>query len=376
MKNLFVGIDLHSNNNVVAIIDRDGKRITKKRLLNKLKLTLQFLEPYKDNIGPIAVESTFNWYWLGDGLMDADYDVRLAHPAKIKQYSGLKHTDDVDDAYYLAELLRLNILPEGHIYPQEERPLRDLNRKYRRLIEERTVHILALKSFLNRQYSIHIDSYSLKKLSEEDLREMVPDENRYLCALPHIKLINYLSEILVKLEKDILRQVKLKPPYKKLMTVPGIGKTLATSIALETGSIHRFPTHGDYVSYCRGVSSERFSNNKKKGGNNRKNGNAYLAWAYAEAAVKAKRYCPQAAKYFERKSKKKNKAVAFKSLAAKIEKACYYMMLREEDYDVTRVFKYKPSKLKAKIKGRGNEPERGLNIDSGAPNGQKAATTF
>ncbi len=376
MKKFFVGIDLHSNNHMVAILDRDGKRIGKKRLPNKLESTLRFLEPYKDDIGPIAVESTFNWYWLGDGLIDADYDVRLAHPAEIKQYNGLKHTDDVDDAFFLAQLLQLNILPEGHIYPKDERPLRDLNRKYRRLIEERTSHILALKSFLNRQFSTHLDSYSLKKLSEEDLKKMVPDNNRYLCAQPHIQLINYLTGILMKLEKEILRQVKLKPPYERLMTVPGIGKTLATSIALETGSIHRFPTHGDYVSYCRGVNSERLSNNKKKGANNRKNGNRYLAWAYAEAAVKAKRYCPQAAKYHERKTKKKNAAVAYKSLAAKIEKACYYMMLREEDYDVTRVFKYKPSKLKVRIKGRGNEPERGLNIKSDAPNGPKAATTF
>jgi hypothetical protein len=92
--------------------------------------------------------------------------------------------------------------------------------------------------------------------------------------------------------------------------------------------------------------------------------------------VKAKRYCPQAAQYIERKSKKKNAAVAYKALAAKIEKACYYIMLREEDYDVERVFKYKPSKLKVINKGRGKEPERGLHIESGAPNGQKAATAL
>jgi hypothetical protein len=63
-------------------------------------------------------ESTFNWYWLVDGLMDLGYRVHLANPAAIQQYSGLKYTDDDSDALWLAEMLRLGILREGYIYPK------------------------------------------------------------------------------------------------------------------------------------------------------------------------------------------------------------------------------------------------------------------
>ena len=75
------------------------------------------------------VESTYNWYWLVDGLMDADYRVHLANPAAIQQYSGLKYSDDHSDARWLGHLLRLGVLPEGYIYPKADRAVRDLLRK-------------------------------------------------------------------------------------------------------------------------------------------------------------------------------------------------------------------------------------------------------
>ena len=67
----------------------------------------------------MAVESTFNWYWLVDGLQEQGYPVRLANPSAIRQYEGLKYSDDRHDARWLAHLLSLGILPEGFIYPKE-----------------------------------------------------------------------------------------------------------------------------------------------------------------------------------------------------------------------------------------------------------------
>jgi hypothetical protein len=124
MKDLFVGIDLHSNNHVVGILDSNDRRITHKKLANRLSLLLNFLNPYKDRICEIAVESTFNWYWIVDGLLDCSYKVNLVHPPKVTQYNGLKHTDDKDDAFFLAHLMRLGILPTGYIYPRELRGVR------------------------------------------------------------------------------------------------------------------------------------------------------------------------------------------------------------------------------------------------------------
>lgn len=126
---LYSGIDLHGNNNVTLLLDEHDRVIYQKRLPNQLPIILEQLAPYQEDITGVVVESTYNWYWLVDGLMEADYRVHLATPTAIQQYSGLKYTDDNSDARWLAHLLRLGVLPEGYIYPKEQRPLRDLLRK-------------------------------------------------------------------------------------------------------------------------------------------------------------------------------------------------------------------------------------------------------
>lgn len=153
---LYGGIDLHSNNNYVGIIDRKGKKVFKKKLPNDLEEVLKALKPYRKEIVGLAVESTFNWYWLVDGLMDNGYRVHLANPSAIKQYEGLKHSDDERDAFHLAQLLKLGILPEGYIYPKEERPVRDLLRKRLQLVRHRTAHILSFKSLVRAATSVSL----------------------------------------------------------------------------------------------------------------------------------------------------------------------------------------------------------------------------
>src|SRR5207247_1133465 len=126
MNKVMAGIDLHSNNLVIGIIDMDGKRVASQKLSCKLKEVVEFLSPYKKRLEQVAVESTYNWYWLVDGLQALRYPVVLANPAGMEQYSGIKHADDSHDAFFLAELLRLNILPTGHIYYAHLGPARAL----------------------------------------------------------------------------------------------------------------------------------------------------------------------------------------------------------------------------------------------------------
>ena len=112
-KSVFAGIDLHSNNLMIGIVDQDGKRLKHQKLDCDLLQVIRFLKPFKPRFKSLAVESTYNWYWLVDGLRARSYPVVLANPAQIEQYSGIKHADDKSDAYFLAELQRLGILPTG-----------------------------------------------------------------------------------------------------------------------------------------------------------------------------------------------------------------------------------------------------------------------
>src|SRR5579883_3029183 len=172
MKRVMAGIDLHGNNVVIGIMDQDGKRVANKKLACELKAVTQFLAPYKRRLAKVAVESTFNWYWLVDGLRAAGYPVVLANPAKMEQYGGLKHADDTNDAFFLAELLRLNILPTGHIYDAQLRPVRDLLRRRLLLVQQRTALLLSFKSLYARTTGQALSLSALKALEIKEAQAL------------------------------------------------------------------------------------------------------------------------------------------------------------------------------------------------------------
>lgn len=333
-----VGIDLHSNNGYYGIIEPDGKRVFQKRLPNDLSTVLSALDPYKETISDIVVESTYNWYWLVDGLMENGYNVHLGNPAAFEQYGGLKHADDKTDAFFMTELKRLGILPEGYIYPKEERPVRDLLRRRMLLVRQRTSHKLSFQSMMSRQTGTGMSASNIRKLREEEVAELLPEEHLVLAGETNIAIIRFLTQRIRILEKAILKKAKLKAEYVKLMTVQGIGKILALTIMLETGKIGRFASDGNYASYSRCVKSIHTSNGKKKGKGNVKSGNKYLCWAYIEAANFARRFCPAAKKYYQRKMAKTNRIVATKALACKISKACYFIMRDQVDFNEGKMF--------------------------------------
>jgi transposase len=336
---LYGAIDLHSNNNVTVITNEQDQALYKRRLPNDLSTVLRAVEPYRTNLQGIAVESTFNWYWLVDGLMDTGYKVHLVNTAAVKIYDGLKFTDDEDDARHLAQLLRLGILPTGYIYPKELRAVRDLARKRLQLVRQRTSHILSLENLAQRNAGKILSQRKVEELDETAINALCGgDVHRVLAMKSSLTVVRCLDEQIGALEKVILKQVKLRPEFKKLLTVDGIGQILGLTIMLETGDIGRFPSVGHYASYCRCVDSRKLSNAKKKGEGNRKNGNKYLAWAYIEAAEFARRYSERVRRFFDRKKAKSMGVIARKATAHKLARACFYVMRDQVDFDVTRAF--------------------------------------
>jgi transposase len=332
------GIDLHSNNLVIGIVDSEGRRLGHRKLDCELKQVLEFLTPYRERLEKVAVESTYNWYWLVDGLVAADYAVALANPAKIDQYSGLKHSDDTNDAYFLAELLRLGILPTGHIYDAQLRPVRDLLRRRLSLVHQRTALMLSFKSLFTRTTGQEMSLSRLKGLSESEVRSLYAHPANDLIAQLQHRHIEALNESIDTIEKAVLKVARQLPSYPRLTTLPGVGVILGLTITLETGPIRRFAHAGEYASYCRTVDATRFSNGKKKGDNNQKCGNKYLAWAWVEAANFARRYDEPSRKWFDRKAAKRSNVIATKALACKLAKAGWFMMAKECDYEPGRMF--------------------------------------
>lgn len=256
----------------------------------------------------------------------------------MKRYEGLKHSNDASDAAHLAHLLRLGILPTGYIYPREERAVRDLGRRRAQLVRHRTMHVLAVENVQARETGACMSGHQVKQLTVQALELFGLPENVTLGMRANIAVLATLNAQIAKLDKRILEEVRPRPEYQLLCTAPGIARVLAPVIMLETGSIERFPSVGDYASYARCVDSVYLSNGKKKGQGNKRNGNKYLAWAFIEAANMAKRWCPEAKRFHERKKAKTNAIVATKALAHKLARACYHMLKNREPFDMKRCF--------------------------------------
>ncbi len=312
--------------------------VYQKKLANDLDLILQQLAIFINDIVAIAIESTFNWYWLVDGLKAAGYEAKLVNTAAVQTYSGLKYTDDKDDARWLAHLLRLGILPTGYIYPKEERAVRDLLRKRSQLVRQSTTNILSAQNILTRNTTQSLTAAKLKKIADEEINKLFDDPNITLALKSNINIIKSLQTSIKEIEQVVVSQVKLRPEYQQLLSVSGIGQALGLTIMLETGEISRFNKVGNYSSYCRCVKSERLSNGKKKGENNRKNGNKYLAWAFIEAANFAIRYNDKIKAFYQKKKAKTNGVIATKAVANKLARACYHIMKDQVPFDVNKAF--------------------------------------
>jgi transposase len=336
---LYAGIDLHSSNNYLGIIDANDKRIFGKRLPNCIKKISMALKPFSKKISGIAVESTYNWYWLVDGLMDKGYNMHLANPSAIRQYEGLKHTDDKWDSFWLAHMLKLGILPQGYIYPKKYRAIRDLMRRRLRYVNQRTSHVLSLQSMLNRHLALQLNGNEIKKLKVTDADKLFKDPFCASAAKHSIAAISFLNATAKQIERQILASLKLKKSFHVINSIPGVGNILGLTVMLEADDFSRFESPGNYASYCRCVKSERTSNKKKKGEGNRKNGNKYLAWAYVEAAHLVIRFCPEANAFYQQKKAKTNGAIATKALANKLARATFCMMRNQTMFDVTKIFR-------------------------------------
>ena len=334
----YSAIDLHSNNNVLVVTDETDRVLVEKRLPNELNRVLELLAPHRDELAGVVVESTYNWYWLVDGLMAAGYVVKLANTGAIKPYDGLKHGDDNSDARHLAHLFRLGILRTGYICPPAERALRDLARRRLQLVRSRTSHILSVENQLTRQTGRHIRSNDVKRLDAEAVTAMALPDDVARGMNANVAVIRTLGDEIEKLEARLLEAVTKTDAWPLLNSIPGIGKVLAIVILLEIGTIGRFAEVGDFASYARCVDSVRLSNGKKKGEGNTKNGNKYLAWAFVEAAHFAARFCPEAKRFYAKKFAKTNGAVATKALAHKLARACYHMLKTGQTFDVKRCF--------------------------------------
>ena len=333
---LYVGMDLHGDNVFCSVVNAAREPLFDRKFPNDLDQIVEVLAPLRSRIRGMAVESTYNWYWLVDGLRANDFEIKLANPARMQENIGLKFANDKTDARFIARQLAMGALPEGFIYPEETRGVRDLMRRRIRLVQARTRERLSLECLVARHTGKQLNMSELQTCEIAKLLDGYP--HALAMAQASFWHIEFLEREITAMEKAVLADLPDRDAYQRLMTVPGIGPVLARTILLETGPIERFRHAANYASYCRAVRSEHTSNGKKKGEGNAKSGNRYLAWAFVEAANHAVRYSPELRAWFQRKQARSGKRViAVKALACKLTKACFFMLRDKQEFNVKRL---------------------------------------
>lgn len=200
---LYGGIDLHSNNSVIILLDEEGREVIRKRVNNELPKILTLLRPYQKELTGLVIESTYNWCWLADGLMEAGYVIHLANTAAIQQYSGLKYTDDDTDAHWLAEMLRLHVLPEGYILHKEQRVARDLMRKRMQLVQQHTLNLQSIQGIYARHLPRKISANEVKQLTIEEIEHDFLMKHVAMAVQSNWVVMKCLHEQIIVLEKGL-----------------------------------------------------------------------------------------------------------------------------------------------------------------------------
>jgi transposase len=325
----------------VGVIDEDLTVLVDEKVRNELPEIVKRIESYKGQL-QIAVETTFNWYWLVDGLQEAGYDVRLAHALGVRLISGSKIKTDRRDALALAKLLKTGLIPPAYIYPRATRPVRDLLRRRHQLVERRASEYGSLRRLLLRQGILEHDRNGIKEVLEEDLRAWLSDARLRLHAGQELERVALYTQQIDTLERDLLATVAECGPYQRLMTLPGVGAILALTIYYEVGAIERFADVRHFSSYCRLVPGINESSGVVRRGRNSRQGNPYLKWTFTQAAMAAVRYYPKIHQYFERQEKRHRgyaaRRIAYNIVAHKLAVAAYQVWRQGVAYDEPLLF--------------------------------------
>jgi transposase len=333
----YCGIDLHARTMYLCILHRDGEILVHRNMSAGPEPFLKAIAPYREDV-VVCVECIFTWYWLADLCAREGLPFVLGHALSMQAIHGGKAKNDKIDAQKIAVLLRGGMLPQAYVYPAEMRATRDLLRRRLHLTRKRA-ELLAHIQNTNSQYNLpEIGKKIVYKANRGGVAERFPDPAVQKSVAVDLALLDFYDQLLrdVALTSVQTAQQHDAQTLYRLQSVPGIGKILSLVLLYEIHEITRFPRVQDFVSYCRLVKCAKESAGKRDGTSGTKIGNAYLKWAFAEAAVLFLRNHPAGQKYLARLEKKHGKGKALTVLAHKLARAVYSMLRRDTVFDMQK----------------------------------------
>jgi transposase len=315
---LHSGIDLHKRSLVIHTLDETGTTVREQELPTVRAAVSAYFATLP---GPhrAVVECIARWYWLRDLLVPQGIDLRLGHAKYLKAISYAKVKTDRVDARTLAQLLRVGLVPEAHMISPEHRDIRDLLRGRLQLVvrQLRCGHTIGA---LLEKYNVAAPA-------------ALPELPRLQATLQADQRTLLLAQI-KQIEAELRTRILPTTPVQRLMWVPGIGKMVAYTIALEIDDIRRFPTVRHFHSYCRLVPGADNSAGKTRHKRSR-DGNRYLKLAFHHAAIRAVQYFPEVRDVYRRFVRRKGKPIARALVAKELAAIVFAMLTKDEPFNNT-----------------------------------------
>jgi len=335
----YCGIDLHTLTMFIVITDSEGKTVEEVNAAANPAELEKVLIPYKGKV-VVGVECMFSWYWVSDWCEENGINFILGHALYMRAIHQGKSKNDKIDAHKISGLIRGNLFPLAYTYPKELRATRDLLRRRMTLVRNRSRLYGHLK-IMGHQINDSFGGISFNnKCNRVGVHERFKEPSQQLNCETDLFMMESYDKAIGKIEYRITKDVKIKHPKELtvIRSVPGIGPVLSLVILLEIGDINRFESVQKFASYCRLVKCAHESAGKRLGHGNSKIGNAYLKWAFSEAACLLICASPKAKKFKNRAEKKHGKAKAMTLLSHRIGRSIYYMLKKERVFDEARCF--------------------------------------
>jgi transposase len=335
----YCGIDLHARTMHVCVLDAAGTVVYDRNLPCHFESLLQALTPFRDDL-VIGVECMFGWYWLADRCAEHRIPFVLGHALYMKLIHGAKAKNDQIDAGKIARLLKGGNFPLAYVYPKGMRETRDLLRRRMYLVHKRAELITHLE-ILNAQNNLPPFGKKLAyaaNRAELKIAARFSNPSVQMSATLDLELIDKLDALIGQVELYLTRSAKVDDvqTYHRLRTIPGVGPILALVLLYEMHQVDRFERVGQFLSYARLVRCDHESAGKKLGSGGKKIGNAQLRWAFAEAACLFLRGSERAKQWKQKQEKKHGPAKVLGILAARLARAVYHMLRKQEAFDEDR----------------------------------------
>jgi transposase len=337
----YAGVDLHARALFVVILDSDGRVVFARNLPADPDAFLHAAAPFRGGL-LVACECMHCWYWLADTCRQHHIAFVLGHAYSMKAAHGCKTKCDRKDAEAIARLLKGGNLPPAYAYPKERRGLRDLLRARLRLVRQRA-QLYGHVHTARRQANLPPVSSDVKyKCERVACTAGITDPFVRRRVETHLALLEPLDTAIRRLGAEIEDAARLIFPTELavLRSTPGVGLVLSLTILLEIDTIERFDTRQQFCSYARLCGAVQTSGNKRAGEGNRKAGNAWLKWAFSEAAVLSAQKGERVGALLNRLASELGKAKAYSALAHKLGRAFYHMLRTKEAFDVNRFVRH------------------------------------